>query len=259
VTERPIIFSAPMVRALLEGRKTQTRRVLSTRNTYRDGAPWGGQPKWGTHDWNDAFVDPGPSPAGNPGPYLKVAYPEGETRHRIYPLYAPGDRLWVREAWGINHYEYMRAIPKERPKDLPDDHLSYRATECDSEILAELRYRPSIHMPRWASRITLAVTEVRVQRLQDISRDDAMAEGIVQTWGDFMGDPPEWAVASINRHGDASGSHIYDNRTSVENFRELWSHINGPGSWDANPWVAAISFEVEHAAARPAAHEPEEM
>lgn len=131
-----------------------------------------------------------------------------------------GDRLWIRETLRANS------------NDQGARWLSYATDGKDVWPLTEWTKArdsiPSIHMPRWASRITLIVTDVRVQRLQEISREDAMAEGVVQTWGDFMGEPPEWAVASINRHGDASGSHLYDNRTSVENFREMWDHINVP-------------------------------
>lgn len=105
------------------------------------------------------------------------------------------------------------------------------------------RRRAGMHMPRWASRLTLIVVDVRVERLQEISRDDAIAEGIVQTWGDWR-EPPQCFVDENNRYGDASGPHIYDNHTSVENFAILWRSINGPKSWDANPWVAVISFRA---------------
>ena len=231
MTERPIIFSAPMVRALLEGRKTQTRRILKLQPEAAD------------------CIEAHPDHANEFSPWRG-----GERLHSIVVPFAKGDRLWVRENCrgeeldsGLDGVRYKADdvfVPIENTQRAGIDWLALHTYRGHRGSCVG-PWVPSIHMPRWASRITLAVTEVRVQRLQDISRDDAMAEGIVQTWGDFMGDPPEWAVASINRHGDASGSHIYDNRTSVANFRELWSHINGPGSWDANPWVAAISFTVE--------------
>lgn len=217
----PILFSGSMVRAILREieqpgtGKTQTRRVLKPlprRTIFFDQATAG----------QEQFQE---------------------------PRYSAGDRLYVREA----HYltddgDYEQAV-FAADTDAVADHLA-TITRLESshptvDWSRHKRLRQSIHMPRWASRITLIVTSVRVQRLQKISREDAMAEGVVQTWGDFMGEPPMWAVASINRHGDASGSHIYDNRTSVENFRELWNHINadrGHG-WDANPWVAAYTFQ----------------
>lgn len=215
----PIIFSGPMVRAILDGRKTMTRRVLKPQppaivtrligpETYhpvavdRRGDEVPGKPIFGVYDEDGGFG-------------TRVAF-------------QPGQRLWVREAHALD-----------------GEAVWYREGHAEAQSKGprvDVRWRPSIHMPRWACRITIEVGQVRVRRLQDISRDDAMAEGIVQTWGDFMGDPPDWAVASINDHGDASGSHIYDNRTSVQNFRRLWEHINGPGSWEANPWVVALTF-----------------
>jgi hypothetical protein len=174
---KPILFSAPMVRAILEGRKTQTRRILK------------------------------PQPQS-----------VGEKIDAVFK-YRVGDRLWVREAWGLNHTEYIGTIPKARPADLKSYHLSYLATEDDSEIMAELPFRPCIHMPRWASRITLLVEAVKVQRLQDITFNDLEAEGIV----------PLGECLSTDQ--------------AIVAFRDLWNSLNGPGSWDANPWVVAVKFQ----------------
>lgn len=220
MVDRPILFSAAMVQALLAGTKTQTRRVIP-------------QPEMTAHGWHIPWQVGGGvvTVDHSTGAQIAAELLDGV---RIQP----GDRLWVREAWRapIN----FDRVP---PRDIPSTAVVVYEAGGDGLALSG-RLRASIHMPRWASRLTLIVNDVRVQRLQEISRDDAMAEGIVQTWGDFMGDPPEWAVASINRHGDASGSHIYDNRTSAENYRELWNHINGTDAWAANPWVVAYSFEV---------------
>ena len=107
MADRPILFSAPMVRALLAGTKTQTRRLLTPRNTLFDGGRWPNYLAEHAFHWDRAWIDLGPSPAGNPGPYLKLPVtniamqPESreETVHRVYPVTQPGDRLWVREGW----------------------------------------------------------------------------------------------------------------------------------------------------------------
>lgn len=194
--ERPIIFSAPMVRAILAGTKVQTRRVVkpepagSVTTIYR---PFASEPNnWQGYADNVGFI-------------------------RWYggcPYGQPGDRLWVREAW--------------RTDDSGDDHrapgtlspiytrLCYPATDQRGSALMG-KLRPSTQMPRWASRITLEVTAIRVERLQDISDADAMAEG-------------------IPHHHD-----LVDCRR--ERYRALWEQINGPGAWDANPWVWVIEFK----------------
>jgi hypothetical protein len=214
--EYPMLFSSEMVRAILAGVKGQTRRYVMPRNSLVNGA--GPCMKrdpdficaWPNLDFGKAWIDNGPSPAGNPGPYLKV--PGGdESVQRVYSRIQPGDELWVRETWC-------------QPE--PDDRTSvaYRADMSGCALAEEKAVRrvvsgcapwkPSIHMPRWASRLTLKVTEVRPQRLQDISARDALCEGV-------------------------EGPCILDN------FQRLWDSINGerPGcSWADNPWVWAISF-----------------
>jgi hypothetical protein len=230
MTDRPIIFSAPMVRALLDGRKTQTRRILSPRNTLRDGRPWNDSKHapWAEHDWNDAVVDPGPSPAGNAGPYLKAAFPTEGTRHRIYPIWAPSDRMWVREAWSHDGLDIETV--RSRYEDALGGGIGYgpyfRATEVAPDTLS---WRPSIHMPRWASRLTMVVTEVRVQRLQDIKGVDTIAEGI------------ECDTCAAMRRSACQSLGCFESRNL---FRDLWNSIHGAEAWAANPWVAAITFSV---------------
>lgn len=191
MSERPILFSAPMVRAILAGTKTQTRRVLkqavgpSLSVGIDDDAPGVAELSWLYGD----------------GPGHEVH----ESVKRVpCPYGTPGDRLWVREAWAP-HPDFpgtARAVFRADP-------------ECAHDVD---RWRPSIHMPRAVSRITLEITGVRVERLQDISRGDAMAEGCPfpnMAQGD---DPREW-------------------------YRDLWDQINGAGAWDANPWVWCVSFK----------------
>ena len=210
MTDRPIIFSAPMVRALLDGQKTQTRRIISPRNTLFDGGPWPKR-RFDTCDWASAWVDDGPSPAGNSGPYFKVEWPYEDDEilvSRVYPMMQPNDFLYVREAccwvsaWGWRYKADNDDLTEQRE----DGSVS--------------RWRPSIHMPRLASRLTLTVTDVRLQRLNDITPEDASAEGCRV----IGGDGGEYVAA----------------------FASLWNSLHGPDAWDENPWVVAVSFNVNH-------------
>lgn len=175
--ERPILFSAPMVRALLDGSKTQTRREV--------------KPSRFVQFTRDAIKMTG-DPARLPCPYGN-----------------PGDRLWVRETWAARH-EYDGHKPAHIPA-LARWH--YAATEDRGGLL----WRPSIHMPRWACRITLVVTGVRAERLHDISRCDAMAEGCPFPNMARGEDPRVW-------------------------YEDLWCDLNGVDSWRANPWVWVVEF-----------------
>lgn len=198
MADRPILFSAPMVRAILAGTKTQTRRVMPAR------------PLISTYDGRPVIQD------------RDGVYRAPETRYKV------GDRLWVRE-------RFMPA-PEEAPPETPRPtlwNIAYAAggfCECmappdyDPMLYNYERWSPSIHMPRWASRLTLTVTDVRVERLQGISEADARAEGV------FV---PEAQYAQ-------QGS-----RAPVLAYGALWTDLNGDGAWEANPWVAAYTFTVE--------------
>lgn len=196
MADRPIIFSGPMVRAILDGRKTQTRRVLKDQPGERDRAFKMDDGSWHQSAHDGTWMTP-----------LKVPY-------------AAGDRLWVREAWKPHSIYADR-----RPSDIPPSTIFYAADEKYAP--SNTPWRPSIYMPRWASRLTLTVTDVRVQRLQDISPGDAKAEGVASQLVDHGGVGPE-------------GSYR-------DNFRKLWNELNekrGYG-WDVNPWVVAITFTAE--------------
>ena len=188
---RPILFSAPMVRALLNGTKTQTRRVAKLTDAAHVKEPRGHR------RWHPADPD------------ASMACPYGQ----------PGDRLWVREAWKA--HTTFGNLP---PRDIPQTHVWYMA---DEGYKAESRHRNGMFMPRWASRLLLEITAVRVERLQDISGADAQAEGIV----------PD---------GDG-GWHLADTRhymgDPISSYASLWEYINGADSWDANPWVWVIEFK----------------
>jgi hypothetical protein len=214
-----------MVRAILEGRKTQTRRVLTPQNSLFNGTSWTKLHKTQKWNWDGAWVDPGPSPVGNPGPYLKLPWLTGDddifdgSVHRIYPMTQPGDRLWVREAWA-------RTSIAPILDTIENPVVVYR--ECDNRCDYGGPWRPSIHMPRWASRITLEVTEVRVQRLQEIGEEDAEAEG--------------WPAAE-----DRATAGVAEIRDAypIGWFAALWDGLNAKRGygWDVNPWIVALTFE----------------
>jgi len=221
--DRPIIFSAPMVRALLDGRKSQTRRVLKPQPDLNEAGLWryppdvvcnGSDP----NRWVKQFG--GFCQTDDDG--LKVFLsPCGK---RNFLRYAPSDRLWVREAFS---YE---TLDVDRNGFMPPWYWA-DGNQTSGNFT---RPKPSIHMPRWASRITLTVTDVRVQRLQEITLNDTIAEGIEAT--DIHARRQR---ACLDGSGEC-GSVCRDS------FHELWNSLHGPGAWDRNPWVAALTFTVEH-------------
>ncbi|MGP2519126.1 hypothetical protein ACTUSX_04460 [Pantoea ananatis] len=193
--ERPILLNAEMVRAVLDGRKTQTRRAMRT------------QPHAGVR--NSVFV--------------KSGFEDGHGKELVCPFGAVGDRLWVRETFATlacGSYE-----PEKPSWSGSCQEARYRATDRLADLSADIRgygWRPSIHMPRWASRITLEITGVRVERLQDISHADAKSEGC---WYGRGGGEPDFAV------------------NPSDHFPTLWASIYGEESWQANPWVWVIEFK----------------
>ena len=206
--ERPILFSAPMVLAILAGAKTQTRRPVKPRKDRAIGC------ELACHELAGEV---------NAGDYMNAPW-------------APGDRLWVRETHAIvprTAYAWSNGVEQVIRPDDDHDAAIFRAGWDRSS--SGFSWRPSIHMPRWASRITLEVTDVRVERLQDISEKDAQAEGIERT-EDFFGCPC-WRV-----YGEPDGADVVAPDDPIGSYRSLWELINGPGSWGANPWVWVVSF-----------------
>ena len=214
MTERGILFSAPMVRALLDGTKTQTRRVMRARDRVRDS--------------NGERV---PSPYG-----------------------VPGDRLWVRETWCQPNPMAREVVYRaDIPAELLDEERQVRR-EVGSGAYAP--WRPSIFMPRWASRITLEVTDVRVQRVQDISESDAAAEGVpgltgYAGWNVFTEGGGMYWRAGVEPVRGVEGVRDYVASTPLgalsarERYASLWQDINGkrPGcAWRDNPYIWAITF-----------------
>lgn len=218
MVDRPILFSAAMVRALLDGRKTQTRRVLGGRgevDIFKPGA------------WSDSYVlDPG----------------NAEWRARYTP-FEIGDRLWVKETWRA-HRVHDGIKPSEIERGSRVLYEAEGRDNCDQHG----KTRVSIFMPRWASRLTLTVTDVRVQRLQDCSEADAIAEGIEIGTHPDTGEPGGWKSYETIQSGRHKGKRhphaVLPNKSPVTSYAELWDSINGAGAWETNPWVVAVSFDV---------------
>lgn len=195
--ERGMIFNGEMVRAILDGRKTQTRRIM---------AP---QPA----DDIEHGIFPNPEVIGWKS---SRRHKHGSTTAHFCHYGKPGDRIWVRETWN----KYGGLLTYRADHDWIDD--------MRKEAVCTAKWVPSIHMPRWASRILLEITDVRVERLNAISQEDAQAEGMELTgWRPTYSDPD-------------SGGEVM---TPYDNFAELWSSIYGEESWNANPWVWVISFK----------------
>jgi hypothetical protein len=203
--ERPILFSGPMVRAILEGKKTQTRRIIKP------------QPPNGAHP----FFILCSNCEKDEGKWRFTANKDHLSKTVLGPIACPygkpGDRLWVRESFALvpaTAYRCSTGVQQTINPGDPDTCAVYREGWERSKPGS---WGPSIFMPRWASRITLEITGVRVERLQQISDADALAEG---------------CSAADMRSGDSLAS-VY---------ARLWESIHGPGSWDANPWVWVIEF-----------------
>ncbi|WP_323115271.1 hypothetical protein [Klebsiella variicola] len=230
--ERGMIFNSEMVRAILSNRKTQTRRVMKvqpesnqlgllliTDSTKHSDI--------GKYHWAESNA------TGN------------HVRSKLFscPFGAVGDRIWVRETWSSDFANYY---PNDRVWYAADNNRRLDIEVVDgvrgiyspeSDVHVPFRWQPSIHMPRWASRILLEITDVRVERLNAISEEDARAEGIID--GDCLncGEPEPCGCA--NPEPDATDAFAY-----------LWQSIYGQENWNANPWVWVIEFKrVEGGAA----------
>ena len=190
-----MLFSGPMVRAILDGRKTQTRRIINP------------QPRVVLAQYGDGSIE------------TNQIFRHGDQRLRCQVR--PGDRIYVRETWGIledKHHHYCYFVdPQGRSR----------------QQLVGNRWRPSIHMPKAAARIWLEVTDVRTERLQDISEKDAIAEGIDME--------SEFASLCIDLETAPYSNDLVRNSAAITIFKKLWESTCG--SWDANPWVWAISFK----------------
>lgn len=217
----PIIFSAPMVRAIISGRKNQTRRVVKPQPPeYCSPIEVGRYPPTVVDRHGEE----------QPGAEIFGAYDlDGEWGCRC-PYGQPGELLWVRETFiaGLGVGGYAPGVDPDKDQFGKTIDVIYRADDGENERTAA-GWQPSIHMPRWASRLTLEITDVRVERVQDISQQDCFSEGLKNR--DF------------NAHCERTG----DPGTSCQDtFAELWDSINAKRGygWDVNPWVWALTFKA---------------
>ena len=228
--ERPILFNGEMIRAILDGRKTMTRRVV--KNVCDIVQDW---------DKNDKSY----------GPFFEDEYGDSHKTIELCPYGLPGDRLWVRETFGISYYfpeglthkpkislkkaltnDYKRYIKPERYGDLDyiknqflnwGIQMHFKANDTN---VGNIKWVPSIHMPRWASRITLEITDVRVERVQEITPKDALSEG-----------------TTYEQHYEGLGNPCDETRI-LNSFIELWDSAAKPGyKWEDNPWVWVVEFK----------------
>ena len=196
-------MSAPMVRAVLDGSKTQTRRIVKPQPV-----PWCAM----DDEQTLPFIEHGKVKCLAEFGALEVLCPYGVV----------GDRLWVRETWAAytglsidGECDEITCTPSEMQERCGTSRADV-VYFADSKSAPD-RWRPSIHMPRWASRITLEITDVRVERLNDISKEDARAEGVVPL--------------------------VMDCGSFLPRFEGVWGHVYGPDSWASNPWVWALTFK----------------
>jgi hypothetical protein len=227
MSEKSMLFNDDMVRAILDKRKTVTRRIIkphntgvAKRNNYQQGDGLWVDPTTDNLDATGHIKDYSVSPCWNRIDYYI----------KRYAPYKPGDIIYVREAYCPNYFD--EGIAGYRG-DLRGNRNAYRADYCKNivgDVVPEPKWRPSIHMPKTAARIWLRITDVRVERLQDITEEQAKAEG------------------ANYKNGKNVGLEEKMNRTAIERFAEIWdSTIKKPDigkySWEANPWVWVIEFE----------------
>ena len=244
MNEKPILFSGEMVRAILEGRKTQTRRVLRVVDGNDKFLAFG---IYGKALFTDNILN---AVSGKPHDFL-ISCPYG----------LPGDRLWVRETWRITGWDedgdwcieykdgssrwfdsvqgvdedtsvryWMQCTDDCMKAGIPEDDAGYFT--FGPETPCPTRWRPSIHMPRWASRITLEIVNVRVERLQEISPNDVVAEGVDGGFGELA---------------QQAEYKLFFRASLRDKFSKLWDSINAPRGygWDVNPWVWVIEFKKD--------------
>lgn len=232
MTDRPIIFSAPMVLALLAGRKTQTRRMfkLPTKGEYvrSDMGGWVATTNGGPGVFRLVKGERIPCPE-------TVGIWNQTTGTCLDAPYQVGDRLYVRENFQFVHLDENTVLCAYAANCL--DNRFHYGSDGGVELIQIKKWRPCIHMPRLASRITLTVTGVKVERLQDISEADAQAEGA------------PWYVGGHGIISDAEYAADPGYQPSKRaGFEHLWNEIHGwgpPAAWAENPWVVAVSFTVE--------------
>ncbi len=223
IKSRPIPFSAPMVQALLEGRKSQTRRMVKPQPT-KDANSMG----W-VHSSSDRTRE---------GRFLWLQGARSEVIK--CPFGKVGDVLWVRET-----LQLKCLVPTNLNSSSNLEVAAIYKTNPDKAFVwkgnAKREYIPSIHMPRWASRLTLEITAIKVERLQDISEENAIAEGVI-----FESNVPATLEGiPLHRHYVPIGKgEVISGWDAQDCYGNLWESLNGKDSWDANPWVWVIEFKT---------------
>jgi hypothetical protein len=229
IEEHPILMSGPMVRAILEGRKTQTRRMVKLPKS-----------KGLEYRFEGARVDGGDNSPFSCGQYFHMPFrslsdgrdgwKQGTSARIFCPYGAPGDRLWVKETHARIHEGILAHLDPEPDNGEQFNNGWSTVYRADGEPANWKQYgihwKPSIFMRRQYSRLTLEIQDVRVQRLQDISEEDAKAEGFIQM---KVGGTPQEAIGHTSYH---------------DGYRYLWECLNGKGSWAKNPWVWVIEFKT---------------
>jgi hypothetical protein len=232
--ERGILFSGPMVRALLSNQKTMTRRAI--KDFPVSGYRWGG--------WIVESSSRKETGAATVVPESNSQYCATGKIAKLCPYGERGDRLYVRETWTYDNKEYVQTYKDEAWRGTPDHETAevyYRSSERDPDIFPS--WRPSIHMPRWASRTTLEITKIRVERLNGISEEDAIQEGIREEnviIGATCAGGSHRELYGIRYFFDGGNEDGYEDAISA--FKALWESINGSGSWNVNPWVWVVEF-----------------
>lgn len=241
--ERPILFNGPMVRALLDGGKTQTRRIVKPQADARTTEVFQGA----DGIWRFSY----------PTARAPVSHADWDVR---CPYGVPGDQLWVRESWQYNNWTedgypwigYKANGETRLCNRIPDCEWADRLTEVWERLssqenysidglAADRKWRPSIHMPHWASRLMLEIACVRVERLQDISEADAVAEGLETMAQHNPIGTPTGKTLALNPW-IPNESPVWD--TPIGAYRSLWESINGTDSWVLNPWVFVVEFKA---------------
>lgn len=246
MSEKPILFSAPMVRAILEGKKTQTRRIV--------------KPQPADHEWIEKSEDEAfrwyflGEPNCGSGSW--------DISERSYVFKCPygtvGDSLWVREAFSPHGFCDLQALGNTKPSKIAEckfvvfmdggqkyrDGIYCKPLDKYADGAFELcKFKPSIYLPRWASRINLLIKSIRVERLQDISEADAKAEGLASLTKD--GNLFKYGIPKRDGLPGADGWQWQDwCANPIDAYKKLWESINGADSWKANPWVWVVEFEV---------------
>lgn len=242
ITEHPILFQTEMVKANLEGRKTQTRRTKGLELRNDNPGLWTRQGARTTSIY-PSFKDYDEKINRSPlFEFIKVAGQEEGEVHFTRPRYNIGDLLWVKETWANLNGDFQKAEP----------FMIFKADIHHPNQHGPVTWKPSIHLPKAASRIWAMVEDIRVERVQDISEEDAKAEGILtKPYGSHPGFCTIDYTQKVYKSGFRPGFCADTGRQFRSSFESLWISINGQASWEANPWIWVIKYRILSKTGRP--------